>query len=322
MAGSARSEAIVILTSVRVAGNPDYVPAHIAAGKDKPTSQRAMFRVFHNDGGAKPNVFGCTAWGKLADAIARGAAPGKEIQIRGKLESFDAKVWEDGPQGKQPSRNPDGTFKLTTKVGIKVDSIIFGSDSATLITKEIGTGSRPPLFNVIGSQDEMNWKNVCKQRNAEQFVPGAEFFGYAKVMMPANAQLVNMDAAKTGTGYAQPQNNQYQPQAPAQPQYQAAPPQFAPPVAPPQYQGYQQTGSNVQAPAANPAYAPQQPAQGGYQPPVAPQQYAPANPTQGGYQAAAQAPTQGAAPDAFQPPMTMAPATPAGGAAPSTEMMY
>lgn len=290
MAGSARSIANVTMISVRIAGEPEYIPAHIINGKDKPTSQRALFRVFHNTGGDKSNVFSCTAWGKLADAIARGAAPGKEISIIGELTSYSARVWREGPKGREPERNPDGTFKVTTKVGVKVDSIIFGSDSAKLVDDEIRRGVRPPMFNVNGSNDEGAWKQICAQRNAEQFTPGAQRFGYAIVKMPINAQLTTMP--QTGTGYAQhqapPQYNQAPPQyqAPAQGGYQA-PPQYnqAPPAQ--QYNGYQ-------------AYS--QPAQGGYQPPVAPQGYQPpVAPSQGG----------------FQPPTTMANST-----AYSSEMMY
>ena len=214
MAGSARSKAIVTLMSVRVAGNPDYIPAHTAPGKDKPTSQRALFRVFHNDGGDKANVFSCTAWGKLADAVARGCGAGKEISINGELKSYPAKVWQDlGNGNRQPQRNADGSFVMTTKVGIKVDSIIFGSDSNTLAVDEIGKGLRPPLYNVIGSQDEMTWKNMCKQKNAEQYVPNSLKFGNAEVKLPAGAAPIT--APQTGTGYAQPQAGSYPPAAPA-----------------------------------------------------------------------------------------------------------
>jgi len=322
MAGSARSKVTVTMMSVRVAGAPDYIPAHTVNGKDKPTSQRALFRVFHNDGGAKANVFSCTAWGKLADAISRGCAAGKEISIHGELKSYDAKVWQDlGGGNRQPQRNPDGSFVMTTKVGIKVDSVIFGNDSNTLAVDEIGKGLRPPMYNVVGSQDEMTWKNMCKQRNAEQFIPGSPRFGYAEVKMPANAQVVT--TPQTGTGYAQPQGGGYPPagyQAPPAAPGGYIPPQqggFQPPAAP--AYGAPAAGGYQPPPATHPAYQtpgaytpPQAPAYtpppaanmapGGYQPPQAPAYAPPAAPTANGYQP----------PQAPAAPATMTPAvTPA-----------
>lgn len=323
MAGSARSDASVTLISVRVAGAPDYIPSHVANGKDKPTSQRTLFRVFHNSGGDKAHVFSLTAWGKLADACARGCAPGKEISIKGELNSYPAKVWKDGPNGaKEPDRNADGSFKMTTRVGIKVDRIIFGEDSATLTLDEISKGIRPPLYNVIGDPQEAAWKNICKQKNAEQFVPGAPMFGYAIVKVPANSQIVT--EPQTGTGYAQPQGGGYAPQAPPTWQNPAAPqtpPQGgfqappATPQAPPawqapatQPQAYAPPQSQPTPPAYQPpAYAPPV-APGTYQTPPAPTGYG--QPQQGSFAPAAAgyqppvAPTNPAyAPPAYQPPV-------------------
>jgi len=201
MSGSARSSVIVNMVSVRVAGTPDYIPSHQVNGKDKPTSQRSLFRVYHNDGTEEGNVFSCTAWGKLADAVARGFAPGKEVSIIGELKSYRAKVWKEVGGGKrEPERTSDGGFKTVTKVSIKVERIIFGSDGNATVLDEISKGLRPTHYNVIGSADETTWKNMCRVKNSEQFIAGNAKFGYANVKVPSNAQII-VDA-KTGTGAA------------------------------------------------------------------------------------------------------------------------
>lgn len=250
MSGSSRAITKVQMASVRMAGPATYIPAHIPAGGDKSLSQRATFNVYQNKGEAQ-YVFACTVWGKLADAIARGGAKGKELQIFGELRSYRGKVYVPNGTGQRvPFQMADGTFLMNTKINILVNEFIFGSDSDSTIDDEIQKGLRPLNWNTNGHPEKIAWLNECKRRNAIQFDPNSPVFGTAQVMIPQGATLVDPNQRNAGTG--QVQGNGYAGQ-----QYGGGQPQYA--------GNTQQVQGGFQQAAGAPGNAP---ATGGWQAPA------------------------------------------------------
>ncbi len=181
------------LIGVRVAGSPTYTPAHInAAGKT--IRQRATFSVYANGKDEKDaDKFKITAWGRMADSVARSAAPGKKLTLVCAINTFKGRV-------PYPNANPNAPVQYVTdvqgqpllivKTGFTIEEIDYGFDSAALIVNEIRGGHRPQFWNVIGHADEAAWKAVCKQRNDLEYTLNATHFGYAVVQNP-NGQIID-----------------------------------------------------------------------------------------------------------------------------------
>lgn len=191
MSGSSMSYNHVSFIGARVAGAPTYTPAHIGA-QGKPVRQMATINVYQNING-KPSKFRLTAWGKMADVVARSCAAGKELMIEAEAHSYKGKI----PVPNQAQGAPltfvlgaDNQPIMIEKTGFVLRRILFGADSDKQVAYEIQNGMRPPLWNVSGHPDQAAWKNVCNQRNAVQFTPGQTQFGYAQIRLPAG-QLVD-----------------------------------------------------------------------------------------------------------------------------------
>lgn len=217
------------LIGCRIAGAPTYAPAHINQG-GKQISAQCTFNVFQNIRG-KRMVFNITAWGKMADSIARGGATGKEVTIIASLNSYKGRVWLPTQQGMQPQfvTLPDGSPMQIDKIGFTIENLSWGADSAKTIQEEIMTGLRPQGWNDPTQAGHAQWQQECARRNAIQFQPGMEFFGYAKVRQ-VQGQIVANNVATQG-----------QPQAGTATQYQANPNAVAGAMpAQPQGAGYQQ----------------------------------------------------------------------------------
>jgi len=192
MSGSSKSFNSATLVAARIAGSPNYVPAHIIPGGQKPLRQRCEFSVFQNVND-KTSKFKITAFGKMADVIAKSGATGKELTIIAKINSFQGRVPTTDAQGNtQFAINPSTGQPLTIeKTGFILESLSFGADSNKTIADEIQTGMRPPGWNIIGHADAEIWKNVCGQRNAQVFQNGQPMFGFARVSIPQGAQIVD-----------------------------------------------------------------------------------------------------------------------------------
>ena len=197
----------VTLISARVAGQPTYTPSYMNAGSDKPISAKCDVNVFQNIMNKK-QVFKVTGWGKMADIMARSLSTGKELTIIGRLDSFKGRIWNapDASGNITFVTNPDGTPKLIDKVGITIEKLDLGADSAKNIVEEINAGKRPLHFAVPGHADKLQWEQLCAQKNQEQYVQGSTTFGYAKVRViegttPVNNTVVNN--AQTNVGTAQ-----------------------------------------------------------------------------------------------------------------------
>jgi len=205
MSGSSIGFTQHTFANARIAGEARYTPSYIKQGEQKPISQRAEFGIFVNDRNGKACVFRMTAWGGLADSIAKHAPSGKEVTIIADATSYESRVtYQDAAGNMQFVTNPaTGQPLTTTKVGFVVRQILYGNDSEKWIQNEIAAGLRPQFWNVPGHQDAVTWSNECKRRNAEQFQYGMNKFGFAKVaQIPQGAQY----APPQNSGNAQVQN--------------------------------------------------------------------------------------------------------------------
>ncbi len=209
MSGSSRSINQVVFANARIAGSPRFTPSHITANSNdgKPISARCEFAVYQNGRKGSENVFKITAWGKLAEAIARGGATGKELTLFCEANSYRGKVWLPNPQGgrRTPVTLNDGSFLFQDKISFTVKDFIFGNDSEPCIANEITAyksgnqfHGRPEFWNVTSHGDFQIWKNIREARNAEQYTPGAAKFGFAEVFVPEGAQIVANNQAGTG----------------------------------------------------------------------------------------------------------------------------
>jgi hypothetical protein len=269
---------LATIIGARIAGRPVYTPGYTVAGIDKPRSAKIEFNVFKNKG-EKKLVHKVTAWGGMADAIARGGAVGKKISFNAEIIPFQGRVYQRQADGTNKIMlNADGTELKTWKTGYTIMDMDWGRDSAKTIANEIATGMRPAGWNTPGDPGQVAWSQICANRNASHFVPGSPVFEYADVdvrYIPQGAQFL---APKVANNMAQTYT------APA-PVYQAAqsnPAQqvmvngqsmgYAMPAANPTLPTHDANGQLIQY-ASNPgAVAQALPANTGYAQPVNPVQ--------------------------------------------------
>lgn len=192
MSGSSKSINMATFISARIAGTPNYVPAHIPAGGNKPIRQRCEFSVYQNIND-KSSRFRITAFGKMADVLAKSGATGKEVTLITKINSYPGRIPLTDAQGNtQFVTDPSTGQPLTIeKTGFVLDRLSFGADSDKTVAEEIQAGKRPQFWNINGHQDAMTWKQVCQNRNAEVYQQGSTVFGFAKVSIPQGAQIVD-----------------------------------------------------------------------------------------------------------------------------------
>jgi hypothetical protein len=262
--------------NLRVAGQLNFIPAHINAGKR--ISSRAIITAYFNNnrGGADANgktgtheSYKFVAWGKLAEICCKVMSKGSSFSTICEPNSYSGTVYlADGSMKLDSAGQP----VMTNKVTFTIMSISFGEESAAVIDAEIANGVRPVNWNRTGHPDVNVWKSVLKQKhntpwnfqnktyfNARVSVPTAPGVTLdferlnlsCKGTAPVTAPMPNMVAYASNqpaqqyqapVQQYQPQQPQYQPyQAPVQPpvynQAPVAPPQYQAPVAPPaQYQ--------------------------------------------------------------------------------------
>ena len=205
--GNGRGINIVTMMDCRIAGFPDYLPAHIKQGAQKPTQAQANFTVYQNIGNKK-FAFPITAWGKMADVVARGGATGKQLQLICTVHSYRGRVWLPTPDGAQPQfvLRPDGQPLLIEKIGFTVESILFGKDSEKTIQAEINANFRPRGWNDPAQPGYQQWREICRRNNNLQFAQNMTWFGYAKVK-PVNGTIYIEQNQNNGGGWQQ-QNQQ------------------------------------------------------------------------------------------------------------------
>lgn len=193
------------LLGCRLAGPGNYIPAYTAHGSDKIIQAQCKFAVFQNIRN-KRLKFDITAWGKLADAIAKYGATGKEITIIGEMNSYRGRVWLPTPDGapRQCVTLADGQPLMIDKVGITIKNMKLGNDSDKTVQEEISAGMRPQGWNDSRSPGKQQWLAICEERKHLNFQPGMTRFGYARVSMPEKGNVVtggNVANQAQGGGY-------------------------------------------------------------------------------------------------------------------------
>ena len=212
--GNGRGINTTSMIDCRLAGPADYIPAHIKQGTQKEIPAQANFTIFQNIRDKKM-AFPITAWGKMADVIARGGATGKQLHLVCSVHSYRGRVWYPTPEGVQPQfvlRN-DGQPLLIEKIGFTVENISFGKDSEKTIQEEINAGFRPHGWNNPADPGYQVWREICRRNNSLQYTAGMIQFGYARVKqvngvaIPAPAHQNVVWPQNTQIGQATPYQN-------------------------------------------------------------------------------------------------------------------
>lgn len=213
-----------------------YVPAHMKNGKAQ--NQKCTFSVYINrkkkrDGSpGRSDRFSMIAWGNLADTCAKTLAKGKCADFVVTMNSYEGRSFDaNGTMRMEHNGQP----VIVEKIGFEIKELILDADAQKEIDREIAIGKRPVNWENPSHPDSQLWTTICQNKRNEQYVPGSEAFGNAKVRIAAGPGITPLVAAP-----AQYQAVQYAaggPIVPVQPQAIITPAQYnAPaPVAPVQY---------------------------------------------------------------------------------------
>lgn len=186
-----------------------YTPAHIKAD-GKPVSARLVVPILVNEyGKTDPSSYRLVAWGALADLFAKNLSQGKEMNFICDGSSYWGNVfYSDGTQVMQK----DGLTPLQTRqTSFTIRSFTWGSDSNRTTDEEItagmqsGEGRRPAQWKIVGSPDNLTWKQMLAMRK-QTFYMGGERYGYAKVVAPraVGCNILTGDQSKILRTHAQP----------------------------------------------------------------------------------------------------------------------
>lgn len=198
MSGSARSLQSSSFSGLRVA-SLYYTPAYSKNGVN--ISAKLEINAFMNMPGKQNNgegpldqIIKLTTWGKLADICAKSMSPGKEFNCNAKMHIFDKRVFMPslaiGTPG-TPVLKADGSPLMTKGISFTISELTFGEESNKHISREIAAAVRPMGWNVAGSQEAQQWKDILIARQAVQFDPNSPTgtFGYATIRMPSGAGI-------------------------------------------------------------------------------------------------------------------------------------
>ena len=197
----------------RFSGN--YIPAHTKNGKNN--SGRFDFTLvmnkntYYDTNGVlitpKPIYYNISAWnGKnavpgrgMADILAKALSIGKEVKyIRTEIVPYDRRVFDN----RQPVVSAETNQPLiTVATGYKLlERPEYGNDGATTVANEIKNWikchnfeSRPPGWNIVGSDDVGKWNDVKAARKAAICDPAAHSYGFALITIPVGAQVTNFN---------------------------------------------------------------------------------------------------------------------------------
>jgi hypothetical protein len=255
--------------NLRVAGQLNFIPAHINAGKR--ISSRVVITAYFNNnrGGADANgktgtheAYKFVAWGKLAEICCKVMSKGSSFSAICEPNSYSGTVYlADGSMKLDAAGQP----VMTNKVTFTIMSISFGEEAANVIDAEIANGLRPVNWNKTGHPDVNVWRAILHQKHNTPINLQNKTYFNARISIPTTAgvtidyerlnlscKALNQQVAPTMPTMVAYASNQPAPryQAPGynvpvqQPVYQPAP--VAPPVqnqAPGQVQG--QFSTNV-----------------------------------------------------------------------------
>jgi hypothetical protein len=209
------------VVNVRAAGSKDqstglvlggiYFPEHITKeGKQVSAHWEGQFfinqlgwtdaeGVFHEPKNIPIRI---TAWngknaaaGKgLADVFAKCVSVGKELSAALRIDYYMKTLYINNVAQTDHLGQP---IKIPAYGWLIKSDLQWGADSSNVIAQEIANWqgvpnfySRPPQWNTQGTADNEAWKLVVTQRMATIY-QGESTYGYARVMIPEGAQIVN-----------------------------------------------------------------------------------------------------------------------------------
>jgi hypothetical protein len=185
-----------------------YTPAHLRQDTGKPVSARLVIPILVNlYRKTDPDSYRLVAWGPLADMFAKNLSQGKEMTFICDGSSYWGNVfYNDGTQAFQK----DGRTPLQTRQSsFTIREFTWGADSNRTTQEEIhagmqsGEGRRPAQWDIVGTPDNLTWKQMLEMRK-QTFYQGGERFGYAQVVAPRYAaQILLGDQSKILRNYGQ-----------------------------------------------------------------------------------------------------------------------
>ena len=212
MSGSANGSFYGTIIGCRIATNNGksklyYTPAHIGID-GKRRSARITIPIAVNVYGRKEtDYYQLVAWGRRADLFANNLNKGKEMHFpiveassfRGQVRDANGNI----------SMGADGQPITTSRVNFIIRAFHWGQDSSKTLMEEIGgrdaqgnivpgmiasgEGSRPAQWNIPGTPDWQQWKNLLEARknnffNSTHWQSGR--YGFAQVVAPKNYQKI------------------------------------------------------------------------------------------------------------------------------------
>ncbi len=187
MSGSARSLQSASFGGLRVASTY-YTPAYSKNGEN--VSAKLEINAFINQVRKTDQIIKLTAWGKLADSCAKSMSNGKEFSaFNCELNVYDKRIFMPNPIIGQPGTailKSDGSPLTMKAQSYTIGKLGYGMESEKHIAREIQAGIRPIGWNVMGSVEAAQWKEILISRKAIQFDPNSPTgtFGYATIRMP------------------------------------------------------------------------------------------------------------------------------------------
>lgn len=200
----------MMMSGVRIAGELDFTPAHISAN-GKRVNDRVGVPVCANsrrgqDQGkpGRMDNYKLVAWGGLALSLCRFGSTGKALDVIVEPHSYEGAIYKLAPNPTNPAEmTPQavivgGQTLTTEKIGFKIINISYGEESAKQIQRELEKGAsepgclggRPPQWNVIGTADAAQFAQILEQRKAMVWDGASPYFGFARVVLPRNAQRI------------------------------------------------------------------------------------------------------------------------------------
>ena len=187
MSGSARSLQSCDFSGLRVASTY-YTPAYSKNGAN--VNSKLEINVFMNLPNKTDQIIRLTAWGKLADGCAKSMSKGKEFAAMDcQLNVYDKRVFMPSLVQGQPGApvlKADGSPLTYKAQSYTIGRLGYGMESDKHIAREIQENVRPLGWDVKGSVQEAQWKEILNARKAIQFDPNSPTgtFGYATIRMP------------------------------------------------------------------------------------------------------------------------------------------
>ena len=192
MSGSARSLQSCSFGGLRVASTY-YTPAYSKNGDN--INAKLEINAFINQPKKTDQIIKLTAWGKLADSCAKSMSKGKEFAaFNCELNVYDKRVFMPSlviGQPGAPVLKTDGSPLTIKSQSYTIGRLGYGMESEKHIAREIQENVRPPGWNVMGSVEAAQWKEILNARKAIMFDPNSPTgtFGYATIRMPQGAGI-------------------------------------------------------------------------------------------------------------------------------------